>query len=131
MLMHLFRHEPPSSPRAVLMPHRAVSQDVTVLRQAWLGAHLGMATAMRVLDAGVPGVHSSQDACRLLERALQESHRQLMTVRGRPKQQTSVSHTSHACYHRCISHYCNNVGHKVPPRLRKHVCIHAGSATWC
>lgn len=49
--------------------------------QAWLGAHLGMATAMRVLDEGVGQVRSSQDACHLLEEALQESHRELMTVR--------------------------------------------------
>ena len=51
------------------------------MRQAWLGAHLGMAAAMRVLDEGVLRVRSSQDACHLLEKALQESHRQLMTVR--------------------------------------------------
>ena len=49
--------------------------------QAWLGANLGMATAMRVLDGGAGQLAGSQDACRLMEKALQECHRQLMTVR--------------------------------------------------
>jgi len=49
--------------------------------QAWLGANLGMATAMRMLDAGIDKVCGSRDACRLLHLALQECHRQLMQVR--------------------------------------------------
>ena len=51
--------------------------------QAWLGANLGMATAMRVLDGGIGKVCGSRDACRLLHSALLECHRQLMKVRAR------------------------------------------------
>ncbi len=50
------------------------------MAQAWLGANLAMATAMGVLNRGIGKVGSSHAACRLLEGALQECHRQLMKV---------------------------------------------------
>ena len=57
-----------------------------------MGANLGMATAMSMLDRGIAGVTGSHAACQLLQATLQECHRQLVKVRNRCPRALRLTH---------------------------------------